>query len=642
MSDTEVFSREKKMKNKSLILTGILVFGMFCSIRAGKVQKPDVKYDLGEVVVTATRTELHQAEVGSCSTVITAKEIEDRGKMTVVELLRTVPGISVSQNSGLGSFTVLRLRGGEPGYTMVMIDGVEVKYSMEHSGGFFDFAHLTTDNIERIEVIRGPQSTLYGSSAMSGVINIITKKGEGRPKFNVSLEGGSNNTFKETLGLNGDTEKADYSLSVSRIDSDGISIAAEGDEDDGCAITSYSGSFGLKLYSDTVLKLVLRYTDAETDLDDGANDDDPNSTAEKKIFSSKIQFDQALTDWWEHKLFFSFSGSKRVYDDPADDIDITEDIDSWYKGDIKKIDWQHNLFLTDFDELTFGFDYKEGRGETYYRSGTYITEVEREIVSNKGYYIQNQLGLWQRFFTTLGIRTDDHQLFGAETTSRISFSYIIPQTGTRFKGNWGTGFRSPSIYQLYSSYGDPDLKAEKSESYDIGLEQSLFEDRVSFGVSYFHNDFRNLIDYSFASFKYENIGRAETRGVETEFGFKPAEELTVNINGTYLETKDNETGSELLNRPKMQVNLDINWRFLERFNSNLDISYVGESQQITAWPAVGRNDPYTMVNIAASYDFAEYFQIFGKVGNLFNKEYQENYGYNKLGVSFFAGIKAAY
>jgi vitamin B12 transporter len=177
---------------------------------------------------------------------------------------------------------------------MVMIDGVEVKYLMEHDGGFFDFAHLTTDNIERIEIIRGPQSTLYGSSAVSGVINIITKKGEGPPKFSVSCEGGSHNTLRELLGLSGGREKINYSFSVSRVNSEGISSAAEGAEEDGCKITTASSRLGFKILEDSELSLVLRYTDAETDIDDGAYEDDPNYSAEKRMFSFKIQFDQPL------------------------------------------------------------------------------------------------------------------------------------------------------------------------------------------------------------------------------------------------------------------------------------------------------------------------------------------------------------
>jgi vitamin B12 transporter len=621
------------MGRKILIVMGMLILTRGINSWAEEERRPAAKYNLGEVIVTATKTEQYQAEVGSSTTVITAEEIEKRGKMTAVELLRTVPGVSIIQNGGLGSFAQLYLRGGAPGYTMVMIDGVEIKYLMEHDGGFFDFAHLTTDNIERIEIIRGPQSTL---------INIITKKGEGPPKFSISFEGGSHNTLRELLGLSGSTEKINYSFSVSRVDSEGISSAAEGAEKDGCEITTASSRLGFNILEDSELSLVLRYSDADIDIDDGAYEDDPNYTARKKMFSSKIQFDQPLTDWWEHKLFFSFLDTERNYRDPSDSIDTTEDKDSWYKGDVKKFDWQHNFSPFDFDTITCGFDYKEERGSSYYCSGGWISKAERENVDNKGYYFQNQLKLWEKFFTTVGLRIDDHELFGTETTYKLSSAYLIPQTGTRFKANWGTGFRAPSIYQLYSSYGDPNLNPEKSESYDFGVEQNLLDNKLSLGLTYFHNDFKNLINYSFATSKYENIGKAETKGIEAEVTFKAIEDLTIGANYTYLDTEDKETGLELLRRPESQAGLNLNWQFLEKANLNLGITYVGKRSDYTPYPTRGTNKDYTKVDISTSYDLTENFQIFGRIENLFDEEYQEVYGFTRPGQSFSAGIKATF
>ena len=458
------------MKRKIFIFMIVLFLTTTINGWAEEEKGFGTSYNLGEVIVSATRTQEYQAEVGSSTTVITSGEIEKIGKVTVAELLRSVPGVSVTQQGGgLGSFTQLYLRGGSPGHTMVMIDGVEVKYLMEHDGGFFDFAYLTTDNIERIEIIRGPQSTLYGSSAMSGVINIITKQGEGKPEFSISADAGSQNTFREMLGLSGSIEKINYSFSISRVDSDGISSAADGVEKDGCGITNVSSRLGFTVFDDSELSLVSRYTDAENDLDDGANQDDPNCSTAKEMFSSKIQFDQPLADWWEYKISFSFLNTERNYQDSADSVDTTEDSDSWYKGDIKKIDWQHNFFPFDYDTITCGFDYKEERGSSYYRSGTWVSKVNRKSVDNQGYYLQNQLKFWDEFFTTVGVRIDEHELFGTENTYKISSAYIIPLIGTRFKANWGTGFRSPSVYQLYSSYGDINLKPEESKNYDFGF-----------------------------------------------------------------------------------------------------------------------------------------------------------------------------
>ena len=628
------------MRKKILVLMGALVLLMVNTIWAGEEKTTAAKYNLGEVVITATKTEQYQAEVGSSTTVITAEEIEERGKMTVVELLRTVPGVSVTQQGSLGSFTQLYLRGAAPGQTMVMIDGVEVKYLMEHDGGFFDFAHLTTENIERIEIVRGSQSTLYGSSAMGGVINIITKKGAGKPKFDLSFEGGSHKTFRELLGVSGGTEKIDYSLSASRVDSDGISSAAGGVEDDGCEINNFSSRLDFKMLDDSRLNLTLRYTDAEFDIDDGANQDDPNRTAEKEMFVSNLQFDQSLADWWKHKVSCSFLNTERKYKDPSDSVDTTEDSEDWYKGDIKKIEWQHDFFPFDFDTLTCGFDYKEERGSSYYRSGTWIEKIDRKSLDNRGYYLQNQLKLGERFFTTAGIRVDDYQLFGTENTYRFSSAYLIPETGTRLKANWGTGFRSPSVYQLYSSYGDLNLNPEESESYDFGFDQNLFDGTISFGATYFHNDFKQMIGWDWAAWKYANIDKAETKGVEIEASFQPAESLIITANHTFLETKDKTTGLELSRRPKNKTNLGINYRFLDKGNVNLGLTHVGKRWGNSANTLKIKS--CLKVDLSASYELTDNVRIFGRVENLFDKKYQEVYGFATAGRSFYAGAKVTF
>ncbi|MCK4423472.1 MAG: TonB-dependent receptor, partial [Candidatus Omnitrophica bacterium] len=478
-----------------------------------------------------------------------------------------------------------------------------------------------------------------------GVINIITKKGKGKPKFSISSEAGSLNTFREKISLAGSTDKTDYSFSLSRVDSDGISSAAGGAETDGCAITNVSSQLGFNLFDDTKLSLVLRYTDTKTDIDDGADEDDPNRTTEKKMFSSKIQFDQLLADWWEQKISFSFLDTERNYKDPPDNIDTTEDSDSWYKGDIKKIDWQHNFFPFDFDTITCGFDYKEERGSSYYRSKAWISKVDRKSVDNKGYYLQNQLKLWEKFFTTVGFRVDDHKMFGTESTYKVSSAYLIPRTGTRFKTNWGTGFRAPSVYQLYSSYGDLNLKPEKSESCDFGFEQRLFEDRIfedgiSFGVTYFHNDFKQMIAWDWVAWKYANIAKAKTKGIEIETSVNPRENLTITANHTFLDTEDKTTGLELSRRLKNKSNLTINYGFLNKGNINLGITYAGHRWGNSA--NTQKIKSCIKVDLSVFYDLTENFQIFGTAGNLFDKKSQEVYGYATPEASFYGGFKATF
>ncbi len=599
-------------------------------------------FELEKIVVTATKTEASQGSIGISNTIITGNEIKQTGKYTVLDVLRAQPGITVSQTGPHGGITNIYLRGSKPGHTLVMIDGVEVNDPMATDRSF-NFAYLTTDNIERIEVIRGPQSTLYGSDAMGGVINIITKKGKGKPKFEITSEGGEHNTFKESFGLNGATGNSDYSFMVSRVESEGISKAKDTSESDNYQNLTLSSRLGYKILDNAKLNIIFRHANTETDLDDGAYEDDPNYTAWYKDFAGKLEFAQDLKPWWDHKLSFSYLEVTRQYRDERDTVDTTEDIQSWYKGNNQKIEWQHNLSIAEIDKITAGFEYEEERGSSSYRSRTTVTRFDRKTIKNKGYYLQNQFKLTERLFITPGIRIDDHQLFDTETTYRLSSSYLLP-TQTRFKANWGTGFKAPSLYQLYSTQdfgggpiGDPNLAPDKSKSYDFGFEQNLLDDNLSFDITYFHNKFENMVDYDLTLSKYKNIGRAWTNGFEVNVSYKPIKNLKVGLNYTYMKTKDKTTGLKLVRRPENQIGFNINWILADKVNFDLNTIYVGHT-----WNNSNNTQkvkPYTKVDFSVYYDLNNCLQLFGRIENLFDREYQEIRGYSTLGRSFYSGLK---
>ncbi|MFH1245807.1 MAG: TonB-dependent receptor, partial [Candidatus Omnitrophota bacterium] len=501
------------MRKNILVLTGWLILSTALYSWAEEEGKSVVQYNLGEVVVTATKTEGYQSQTGSSTTVITAEDIKKTGKTTVQEVLRAVPSIAVTRNGAFGGSTLVYLRGAKPGHTLVLIDGIEVNDPMSADRSF-NFAHLTTDNIERIEVVRGAQSPLYGSDAIGGVINIITKKGQGRPQWEIASEGGSYNTFKETAGLSGGAEKLNYSFLASYMNSDGISKAANTAEKDDYANTALSSRIGYQIFDDARVNLVLRWTDTVTGLDDGAYEDDPNYTAWWRNLAAKLSLTQAVTSWWGHNLSFAYNDVSRKDRDEKDNVDTTEDKQSWFKGDNKKMEWQHNFSPVNWDTLTCGFEYEEERGSSYNRSRAVITKFDRKSVNNKGYYLQNQFKLGDVFFVTPGLRIDDHELFGAEPTYKVSAAYIISPTRTRLKTSWGTGFKAPSLYQLYSSYGNTSLSPDESESFDCGLEQHFCGDRIFCDLTYFQNDFRNMIEWDSAASKYKNVDNAETAGWE--------------------------------------------------------------------------------------------------------------------------------
>jgi len=374
---------------------------------------------LGNVIVSATKTEIYQAEIGSSTTVITAEDIEKTGKRTVEEVLRDVPGLTVMQTGALGGGVSVFIRGANSAQTLVMIDGVEMNDPIDSSRAF-NFANLLTDNVERIEIVRGPQSTLYGSDAMAGVINIVTKKGIGKPNVEGSFEGGSHNTFTENLALRGTAiDKLDYSFSATHVDSSGISKAYNGSEKDPYHNLSLSSSVGYKVLDNAKLSAVVNYTDAVTGIDNGANKDVSNYTSWSRDLASKVAFDQAINSYWTHILSFSYHDIRRKdrRDWNAVDDDTMAD---WYKGNNKKVEWQHNISPVKWNTVTAGFEYEKETGSSYYRVTPDLygstTHQNRKSIDNLGYYLQDQFKAWDRLFITPGLRIDAHEMFGTEVT----------------------------------------------------------------------------------------------------------------------------------------------------------------------------------------------------------------------------------
>jgi len=604
-----------------------------------------------EIVVTATRLETPAREVASSVTVVTREEIERRQKKLVSEVLRDVPGLDVVRSGGRGQQTSVFIRGAKSEHTLVLIDGVEANDPIS-PGRSFNFADLTTDNVERIEIIRGPQSTLYGSDAIGGVINIITRRGKGKPTGTVLVEGGSCDTYRESASLLGGTELLNYSLSLSHLQSRGVSAADSRDgnrERDGYENAAFSARLGLTPTENFGLDLVLRYMDTEGDFDNfgGAFGDDPNSTFDTQMFFSRLQGKLALCDGiWEQTMGVSFSDYDRRLKNDVDPLNPTSSLDGDFEGEIVKFDWQHNFYVHESNTLTFGLETEEERGRSRSISmgpwGPFVDRMGSQSARTNSAYLQDQISLGERLFTTLGVRLDNHEFFDSEVTYRIAPAYLIEETGTKLKATYGTGFKAPSLYQLFSQYGDPDLDPEMSRGWDAGFEQNLCGDRVTVGATYFENRFKDLIDFG-PAFTFVNVARARSEGVELFAACRPAENLAVRVSLTHQDTEDETTGEDLIRRPKNKASVNVDYRCLDdRANVNLNVSYVGsrDDWDFAAWPATRADlDSYTLVNVALAYDVTERVQLIARVENLLDRKYEEALGYGNLGLGVYAGVK---
>ncbi|MFW5862526.1 MAG: TonB-dependent receptor plug domain-containing protein, partial [Spirochaetota bacterium] len=472
---------------------------------------------------------------------------------------------------------------------------------------------------------------------------------------------GSYNTFRESLTVNGGSDDAHYSFGIARIDTKGFSTAARESgtsghmDKDGYTNITFSGRTGYRITDSTWLTHVLRYTDADAELDDGAYYDDPNYTQSSKQISSALSLDQELFRWWEHKIILSYMNIERRYEDKTDDAEPSEFTKSWYEGTHHKAEWQHIFSIGDVDEITMGAEIQENSTtSTTYSDigfGASTDQFDERDIWEGAAYIQNHLKLMDRIFAIAGIRYNDHETFGNEITYGLSGSIIFPLIETRLKGNYATGFRAPVMTQIYDTAyttGNPDLKPETSTTWDVGISQPLLNEKIRIETTYFEAEYRDKIESNgvMPKSQYINKDKIVTKGIECALLLSPIGTFTINAAYTYLSTaEDRETEERLYRRPRHQGSLHANWKFLPGGNLNLGINYMGKrddawyDESISDTRDVEMNEYYT-IDISASYWLLESVQVFGRVENMLDEDYQFPIGYNTPGRSYYAGLKA--
>ena len=643
---------------KKIPIVILLLLSMLTAFAAFAAEDSDPQGENGDysidpitVVVTANRMETPAEEVGSSVTVITGEQIGKMQKTSVIDVLRTAPALDINQSGGPGSAASIFIRGAKSEHTLVIIDGVEMNDPIT-PGRTFNFANLSVDNIERIEILRGPQSTLYGSDAIGGVINIITKKGGKVPSGFASIEGGSNNSVRGTAGGSGGNEWAQYSLGFSHWKTDGISAASgrEGNsEPDGYENSTVFGTFGFKPADNLDIDVHLRFIDAQSDddLGAGAGNDDPNYRTDSQQVLLRTQGRLRLFgDKWEQKIGFSMTDNELFSQNDPDAGNPDSYLRSSYQGQIFKFDWQNNLYLHDTNTVTFGIETEEEKGESnYYEEtiyGPYENTFANKSARTTGYYIQDRIRLLDSWFTTLGVRFDDHAKFGVETTYRIASAYLFQQTGTKIKGSFGTGFKAPTLIQLYSYWGNEELGPEESTGWDFGLEQTMFGKRAVVGATYFNSEIDNMIQ--FAGGGYNNVGRAVLKGVEVFGQAHPARNLDLEINYTHARAKDIDTAERLVRRAGDKFSFSLNYGFLDRANVYMEIVYEGARDDLVFDPFTYesvrvRLDDYVLFNPAFSCELNDHLQLFFRVDNLFDREYEAISGYGTSGIEAYGGLK---
>lgn len=609
---------------------------------------------LKPVVVTATRMETPLQETAASVTVVGAEEIQQQQAETVADVLRNVPGVDIVQNGSRGTTSSVFIRGAESDQTLVLLDGVEVN---SVTLGSFDFSNLTTENLDRIEVLRGGGGTLYGSQAVGGVINVLTKKGEGTPTASISSEGGNGATHREVLSFSGSQGLIGFSGAVANIDTDGFRVFNDGHRN-----FVANARLDAHLLPQGVLRGFFRYGDAKVGLFNNKNYlslPDANARQLKSFVLAKGEWEQTIGTAFNYRIAGAYvKDNQRFFDEP-DQFDPFGSGISRIPVEMKTGEIQGNYSWNDLSIATAGFEFKDRSADVRSNFGGFRSEFKKGR-NNFAYYFQERLRLLdERLFVTAGFRVDDNEDFGTHVTPAWSIAYLIPQTGTKFKGGVAEGFRAPNFNELfYPNFGNPNLGPEESSEWDVGIEQSLGDPRFSIEATYFSRRVKGLIEGVLIDpdnfiFQAQNKGRVDVQGMEVIPVLRLSSRFTLSGHFTFLDF-DTQDG-RLLRRPTRHGAVQLSYqtpvfRWMDDLlNVNLSVKVIGDRDDIQPTSGVTRTNPlFARTDLALSYSLPwrgavfSRLMIYGKIENVFDRNYQEVLGFRAPPLNYLAGIRVTF
>ncbi|MGD0651106.1 MAG: TonB-dependent receptor [Verrucomicrobiia bacterium] len=614
---------------------------------AQEVPPVSVTNRLEEVVVTGTRIPTEVETAPNSITVVPHEQIEQTQAQTVQEVLRDVPGVEVAQTGQPGGQTSVFLRGANGEHTLVLIDGVRVNNAFNSA---FDFANLPVDNIDHIEILRGPQGTLYGSEAMGGVINIVTKRGAAQPTGSVLVEGGSDDAFRSRGSFAGTFGKLSLSAATSYFSSDNERTNSE------VRIWDASGQAAYQLLERLDVSLLGTWLKSHAGTPNDRFTNDPNDFLNNENSLVVLKLHGQPTEWWDARLTLSHAHERGFFDQPTPNPPFFfGPFSETTVSDRDQIDFQNIFSIGDQHKILAGGSFDNSHADdtsVFSGSPTFL----RRTVEDKALYGQYDFSPMSRLTLTGGGRVDDYTTFGAHGTYRFAARFTAPETETIFRASVGTGFRAPPIRQLSTVFGNPNLDPEESLGWEFGVEQPLLDNKLHVGATYFQNEFNNLIGSGVVTnivggftniFSGPlNIGKAETLGVETFATWTPFTNVTVRGAYTWLAVaEDRTTNQRLLRRPEHSGSLDIEYGFWQKFTANLNTKFVGPSPDMnfSTFPFQRvTNAGHVNMDLGLAYDPCKYFRLFFRVENLLDDKYEEVFGFPALGRTFWGGGMAKF
>lgn len=625
------------------------------SIAAAAVSCPVLADDIETIEITAARTPLSVVDIASNVTIISAEDIEKRQTFSLPDLLNTLPGIAVARAGSVGGQAQLRLRGGEANQTLVLIDGVQI--NDPSAGDEVQFELLSTTEIERIELIRGPLSAVWGSDAVSGVINIITKKGEGDLSIRANSEAGAFGTYRFGGSVGGSSEKANFRIGANYSDSDGINASRSGNENDGFRTVTVNANAGYKVSETSNLTFSLRHTDAHNEFDSTnfltglpADSDRVTNTAKTyaSVGSTFELVDGTVTQ--SARITYLDTEIANLSDGAASGATLSE---RWgfYADTRIKLAEGHNLTLAiDHENTDFA---QRGIASPF---GDPNQDQSNKVTG----YVADYVGALSEAITVTGsLRYDDNDSFDNATSWRGGVVYKLVGTGTRLYANVARGQKAPTFIELFGFFsdsfiGNPDLIPESSVEYEFGISHVALDGKLTLDASYFTARLNNEINgFAFDpvtfGFTAENRdGKSKRDGFEITAELAVSDQLDITLNYAYLNAKEPDGAGGLtreLRRPKNNASLFVDYRLSARIGITIGANYVGSSADIFFPPfpqpsQVVTLDDYLLVNVGASYRIDDIISLYGRVENLFDADYENLFGFATPGIGAYAGFRA--
>lgn len=582
-----------------------------------------------QIVVVASGVEQEAETTGRSITVLDRALIEARQTVSLSDLIAITPGVTATRTGGPGNITAVRIRGAEDAQTLVLIDGVRANDPSAPAGAF-DFGNLLAGSVERVEILRGPNSVIWGSQALGGVVNIVTEQPTDGITARANAEYGTADQVSANAAVAAGNDTVQGALTGGWFRTDGVSQAAVGTEADGYRQYNASGRLRVEFAPGFGADLRGYYANSRLEIDGFpapayAFADTDEYTTGQELYGYAGLF--ANIGPVANRVAFTIADINRDGYDPA----VGSAPLYLYRGRSERYEYRGDAALADQLRVTFGAERENLRfydGTDTYRADT------------TSFYGQAIVTPIERVTLTAGIRSDDHSRFGAHTSWGANLA-VRPFDGTLLRASYGEGFKAPTLYQLFAPfYGTDTLQPETAESWEVGVEQSALDGAAKLGVTWFHRDTKNQIDFDLVSFTYANIARTRAEGLEVELALKPTDAFTVTANYTYTNAENRSAGYEgnqLARRPQDVASVSADYRLPFGLSLGGIVTIVGDS--FNDQGNFTRIDGFALGSIRAEMPIGDRFAVYGRVENVTDEKYEVVSGYGTYGRAAFAGVR---